>query len=786
MIGHALSVLEFSKVLQRVASGAASPQGKAAILARTPGTDRPALQAELSRVAAMHAFTEKIVPWGMPAIPEAESGLGRLGVEGGVLEGLDVYRLGVVLASSRTMIALLDEHAGTEALLAPLGDRLFAAPKLEARLLRSVDESGAVLDEASPALKSLRAKIRGAHSKIVRRLEAFVRDLPERTVVADASIGLHEGRYVVPIRREGRGGVGGIVHGESSTGATLFVEPPVAVALMNELRELEGDESREVLRILREFTGELGGVRDGISASLDALIELDTLSARARMMAEWSASPPELLEVGSQALVIEGGRHPLLDAPEGGEIIPFDLVIEAGERALVVSGPNTGGKSVFLKAVGLISALAQSGIVPPVRSGSRVPVFSSFFADIGDEQSIAASLSTFSAHVGNIREIVDHADAGSLVLIDEMGTGTDPTEGAALSRAVIEHLVEGGSLTIATSHLGALKRLDAEGSGIVNASLQFDSERLEPTYHLLKGRPGRSFGLAIARRLGVAKSVLDRAESFVSSGEVSVEDLLERLESKDREAHELVASLAREKTEAARLRAELEVRESVLHEAERGAERRARDETRALLLEGRREVEEAIREVREARTADEVSQAARVARRSIEEAAERQKSLRPGKGALGSDDDIEVGKRVRIGDGSSRGVVLELRDRRAVVDVSGVRLQVGLEELSVVEGSGQNDAPARGGVRWSGVAGNARSEVDLRGLRIDEVEFALGPALDQAYVAALPELRIIHGKGTGAVRARVTEVLKADSRIRDFRLGGPGEGGAGVTVVSFG
>lgn len=786
MTGHALSVLEFSKALQRVAAGAVSPQGRASILALRPRHDRTALQTELARVASMHSFSEQAAPWGMPTIPEAEGGLGRLEIEGGVLDGIDVHRLGVVLTSSRAMMAMLEEHATNESLLTPLAECLVAEPNLEERIVRTVDEAGVVLDGASPALKSVRKKIKGGHAKIVRRLEAFVRELPERLVVADASVALRDGRYVVPIRREGRGGVGGIVHGESSTGATLFIEPPVAVSLMNELRELEGEEAREELRILREMSEALGAIREALSTSLEALIEFDTLHARARVMGEWGASPPELLEIGTPELVVEGGRHPLLEPTDGGEIIPFDLVIEPGERALVVSGPNTGGKSVFLKAVGLISALAQSGIVPPVRSRSRLPVFSAFFADIGDEQSIAESLSTFSAHVGNLREIVEHADSGSLVLIDEMGTGTDPTEGAALSRAVIEHLVECGAMTIATSHLGALKRLDEEGSGVVNASLQFDSERLEPTYHLVKGRPGRSFGLAIARRLGVSRTVLDRAESFISSGDASVDDLLERLERKDREAEELVASLASERAEVERLREELEQRESRLGEAERGAERRARDETRQLLLDGRRAVEEAIRTVKEARTSDEVEEAARTARRSVEEAAAKQKSLRPGRGDRGSGSSmIQEGQRVRIGDGSSRGVVVELRERKAVVDVSGVRLQVAVEELSVVEGGGEAGPKSRGSVRWSRSVGDARPEVDLRGLRIDEVDYALGPALDQAYLAELPELRVIHGKGTGAVRARVTEMLEADSRIRGFRLGGPGEGGTGVTVVSF-
>ena len=784
MSEHALSVLDFPQALELVAGYASSEAGKGAVLALRPRTDREWLELELGRVAETGAFIESLSPWAPPTIPACAEALARLGVDGAVLEGLELHWLGVLLASSGELSLPLASHRETFPELGFLGDRLHTDLPTVARVEKTVDASGEVLDTASSELKKIRSRLRSAHSKIVRKLEAFVRDLPERYTVADASIGVREGRYVVPIRREGKKEVGGIVHDESHTGATLFVEPPVALALTNELKGLEREEAREVHRVLTEVTQLLRASRDALTGSLDALVELDSLYARARAAQQWRAIPPAFTEDG-QRLVLVRGRHPLLLSTSDGEVVPFHLTLEPGEHVLVVSGPNTGGKSVLLKAVGLITALAQSGVIPPVDEGTRLPIFRSFFADIGDEQSIAESLSTFSAHLANWKEVAEHTDRGSLVLLDEMGTGTDPTEGAALSIALLRHLVQRGAIAIVTSHLGALKRLDTEGSGIVNASLQFDPDRMEPTYELVKGRPGRSYGLAIARRLGLPPSLLDQADENMSGGESSIEDLLERLERKDKEARELVASLEREQSVAESLRAELEARESDLRKEEREAERKARSEARQLLMEARVEVEDAIREVKEARATEDLQEVARKARRKVEDAARRQRELGPGE--LGSSGPFAVtsGDRVRVLDGGPKGVVVEVRDDRAVIDASGIRMKVPLSDLEPLGSSETQRDRRSASVSWSAPAGPVRTEVDLRGFRVDEVEQELFQAMDEAVLNDLPELRIIHGKGTGAVRSRVTEILESDGRVSDFRLGGRTEGGAGVTVVSF-
>ncbi len=807
---HALEVLEFGRVLDRIAARASSELGRDAIRALRPTTERAFLEDELGRVSETLRLIREGDGWAPPPVPDARGALERLSLEGGVLEGVHLHRLGTLLSSGRELHRALG-GAGSGDRLRALGRRLHRDADAEEDVARTVDPEGEVLDTASRELRRLRDALRKAHGRIVRKLEEFLGRLPERWVLPDASVSIREGRYVVPIRREGRGEVGGVVHGESSTGATLFVEPPLALGLMNELKELEAAESREVVRILRAFSERLRPDREALAASQEALVAFDSLHARARSAEAWDGEPPELLPTGSRGLEVVGGRHPLLlesDEPE--EVVPFDLSLDPEESVVVVSGPNTGGKTVFLKGLGLVSVLAQSGVVPPVAAGTRLPLYDEVFADIGDEQSIARSLSTFSAHLSNLREIVEGAGEDSLVLVDEIGTGTDPAEGAALARAIVDTLVERRATAVVTSHLGQLKRLDTDGSGVVNASLQFDPDRMAPTYRLVKGRPGRSYGLAIARRLGFPAGVLDRAEEHLSSGEASVEDLLETLERKEKEAADRVAELERERAEAARLRGELEERESELREretelreAERGAERRAREEARRLLMEARGEVEEAIREVRGAADGEAVEEAATRARRRVEAAAGRQRREAPEPGGSGPSREpppLAEGQRVRLLETGTSGRITELREETVVVEAGGLRLTVPARELVPVEGDGGRKGEGGGGRsrrsvgRGGGGAADLdaelpgadpAAEVDLRGLRVDEVGVELDRALEAALRSGTPEVRIIHGKGTGAVRSRVRELLRTDRRAGSFRAGEREEGGSGVTVVSL-
>ncbi len=783
MNAHSLRVLDLPDVLERIASRALSPMGREAILGMRPATEAEAVRGELQRVADTAAFLEQCSEFAPPAIVDARQALRRLAVPGSVLDGSELHSLGVMLESGRLLGEALDRHPFPS--LRGLRERLYADRQEEAAIRRSVEPDGSLPDSASRELGRIRNALRRTRSSVVQKLEGFLRTLPERFVVSDASVTLRNGRYAIPIRREGRGEVGGIVHDESASGATLFVEPPLAIEITNRIRELEREEEREILRILREFTDRLRAARELLLGSHEALVEFDTLYARARTAGDWRGEVPEILSEGGREIRIVEGRHPLLATRGESPVVPFDLELSVDERILIVSGPNAGGKTVLLKAVGLISVLAQAGVIPPVGAGTRLPLLREVFADIGDEQSIAESLSTFSAHVSNLKEILEGAAPDTMVLLDELGTGTDPEEGAALARSILEELRSRDALTLATSHLGALKRLAEPGSGVVNASLQFDPDRLEPTFSLRKGRPGRSYGLAIARRMGLSSGVLDRAASYVSSDEARMEVLLEELERREREASRALAALERDRAAASELLACAQEREAGLDERERTAERKARDEARKLLLEARQEVERAIQRVQEAHERDDFRQVAREARRGIEDAL-RQHRLSPAErlAPAPASGVPRPGDRVRLVGGGATGVLVEVRDERATMEADGLRIQVPFSDLVRVDGGAE--PPRRetaAAAAWTGPVVDASPEVDLRGLRVDEAEPLLVRALDEAVLCELHELRVIHGKGTGALRNRVAELLEEDTRVVGFRLGLSGEGGSGVTVV---
>ena len=784
---HAFEVLGLPEVLARVAALASSDAGRDAILALRPATCPDAVQHELGRVRQTARLAG--AARSLAEIPDAGAALRRLRAPGGVLSPSELHSVGILLRSGRELAGDLSAADPPLPLLAPLRRRLVADRALEERILRTVDRGGEVLDTASAELARLRASLKRGRRAIVARLESYVRTLPAAWVIPDASVSVREGRYVIPIRRGGRGEVGGVVHGTSSSGATLFVEPPLAIESMNRVRERESAEKREIERVLAECTGVLAPLHDRLAGSMEALIDFDSLDARARVALRWNGNAPVLTPEGDDALCIVQGRHPLLALREDVETVPFDLRLEPEERILVVSGPNTGGKSVFLKSVGLICVLAQCGVVPPVGPGTRIPVIRRFFADIGDEQSVEDDLSTFAAHLANLKDILARADETALVLIDEMGTGTDPAEGAALSAAVLEALAERGARVVVTSHLGQLKRLDG-GRGIVNGSLHFDPERTEPTYRFRKGRPGRSYGLAIARGLGFEKSLIDRAEARLSRNELRMEELLERLERLEADAATARASLAEREAEVARrdgenaaLGAALAARERALAAEERDARDRARAEARGILLEARQEVERAIAEVRAGR-AGEDELAARSARRSVEAAAERHRPRPPDapRPAPPPATPFRPGDRVRLADGGATTTVLEVRPGRALVEArGGLRLEVRLADLEPAPGAARPEARPPGQSRFT--LAPPPLDADLRGLRVGEAAARLQQVLDRAVVADVPELRLIHGKGTGALRAMVAEVLEKDPRVRDHRSGGVGEGGTGVTVA---
>ncbi|MHB1223137.1 MAG: endonuclease MutS2 [Gemmatimonadaceae bacterium] len=804
MNAHALGILELDRALAVVAERAASALGAERIRELRPTVEREWLAAELGRVAAVRAILGGELGWAPEALPDIRAALRRLRVEGASWSGQELLDAGRLLRSSRRTVETLRDPrrpAVVAAVLGPLISRLFESQELERAIGGVIDDDATVRDDASPMLRRVRRELRGAHGELVKLLERIMRRLEPHQAVSDMSVTVRNGRYVIPVRREARGEIGGIVHDSSGTGATLFVEPPAAVEFGNRIRELESEELREVERILAELTLRLRPHREALADTLDALVELDSLYGRARFGREFECGAVELCRP-HDGFDIRRGRHPLLVA-QGVPVVSFDLAMLADERTLLVSGPNTGGKTVLLKAIGLISALTQSGVPAPVAEGSRIALFDDFFADVGDEQSIQASLSTFSAHIKNLAEILEASTSASLVLVDELGSGTDPMEGAALGGAILEELTRRRTTTIATTHLGALKELATEVPGVVNASLQFDSVALAPTYRLIKGIPGRSYGLSIARRLALPERVLVRAEERVPQTERDVEALLADLERRDKILADQEREVAQREADATQRAARLGERERAVRLREREVERQARQEARQYVLQARQEIERTIKSLRNA-GAGAMEDAAREARQRAEQLIGKQNDQLdrldrearnadrhatrdaardagpPGSGAR----PLREGDHVAVASlGGKPGRVLALRDGTATVVVGAVKLQVPTDSLRRVAAP---SAPAETVVlRGDQPELEVASEVDLRGLRYHELDELLMHALDAAVRADLKTLRIIHGKGTGALRGRVDEMLRKDTRVREHRLGAWNEGGTGVTVVEF-
>jgi DNA mismatch repair protein MutS2 len=797
MNSHALAVLEFPRVLDVVAGHATGELGAERVRQLSPCADFAWLEREHARVAAMRAAIAGDAPWRPGPLPDLRAPLARLRVEGAVWSGLELIGAATLLRSARlTRAALTDPKraAVIRAVLAPIVEALLVAPAIEERIARTIFDDGTVKDDASAALRRIRRELRDANGELVRILEREMARLEPQHRVSDMSVTVRNGRFVMPVRRDARLAAGAIVHDSSGSGATLFVEPAAAVAFGNRLRELEADEVEEVERILRELTAELRPRRDELAATLDALVELDTLYARARYADAFVCAPATLVP-SREGFLIHEGRHPLLLA-QGAAVVPFDLAMDATERTLLVSGPNTGGKTVLLKGLGLISALAQSGIPAPVGPESRIAVFDDAFADVGDEQSIAASLSTFSAHVRNLGEVLRLATNDSLVLIDELGSGTDPVEGAALGWAVLEELTRRGTMTVATTHLGALKELATQVPGVVNASLQFDAVALAPTYRLIKGIPGRSYGISIARRLRLPEHVVDRAEERLPRQERDAAALIEQLEARAEELTRREWEAAAVLDDARERIAAVAQRERTVRERERAAEKESRQEARRYLLDARAEIDRTIRHLK-AQGAAALDDAGRDARHRAEQLAAKQgaelerldreeanvqRRVAPVRPA--QDVEIAVGNTVSVATlGGKTGRVLELRDGDALVVVGAMKLTVPRRSLARAEAP----PPQEFAVVATGDLPDvyARTEIDLRGLRPDEAEAAVLQALDGAIRADLRSLRIIHGKGTGALRDRVAEMLRKDTRVKEFRLGAWNEGGAGVTVAVF-
>jgi DNA mismatch repair protein MutS2 len=659
---------------------------------------------------------------------------------------------------------------------------------------RVLSERGEVLDSASPRLASLRREIKVAHDRLMSRLQRYLTESANK--LQEALITQRDGRYVIPLRAEFKGQIKAVIHDQSSSGATLFVEPLPVVELNNTLRELELAERDEERRVLAELSAQVGEHAQELVYGIENLALLDLVFAKAKYAQEIHASEPILHSMKEERRKKDGAplssfvfhllqaRHPLLDPAT---VVPIDISLNPGVRALVITGPNTGGKTVSLKTVGLLVLMAQSGLHIPAQSGSELPCFESVWADIGDEQSIEQSLSTFSGHLTNIVRILKQADSRSLVILDELGAGTDPQEGAALARAILAHLLGRGVTTFVATHYPELKTYAHATEGVVNASLEFDIATLRPTYKLTIGLPGRSNALAIAARLGLDPEIVSAARSEVHPDNLRADKLLDDIrKERNRTGRE------REKTEKARkrneeLNRELEKRLEAIEDERREVIARARAEAELEVAVLKRNIETLKSQLKKARQPLEalkkVEEQVEAMEEQVERPVERQKKKEERRpvGAL------KLGERVAVSTLNAEGVVTALGESDAEVQVGGLRIRAKLSELARRSGEGAavSEQPQATAHRPASVLQSPGLELDLRGQASDDALDMLDRYLDQAYSSGLPWVRIIHGKGTGVLRHAVREALRQHPHVTSYEEGSPKEGGEGVTVAKL-
>jgi DNA mismatch repair protein MutS2 len=794
-----LNTLEYPKILERLAQYTAFPGSadKARQLRPTSDLDEARLlQAETREASRLLTVRPDLTIGGVRDI----RGPVTLANKGSVLTTFELLDIKSTLIAARNLSRLFERLEDQFPSLYAIVAQLPPPMGLVDMITRAISDRGEVLDSASPKLGTIRRDMRITHERLMAKLQRLVADPGTSPYLQEAIITQRDGRYVLPLRAEFKGRVKSIIHDQSSSGATLFIEPLAVVDLNNQYRELQFSEREEERRILAELSSQVGNNSYELLQIIELISQLDLALAKAKYAEDSEANEPVLARLPGRKDARHPGslirlyqaRHPLLDPKT---VVAIDVELDPQTYCLIITGPNTGGKTVTLKTVGLLALMAQSGLHIPANSGSELSIFKSIFADIGDEQSIEQSLSTFSGHVTNIIHILNKADRQSLVILDELGAGTDPQEGAALARSLLTHLLERGITTLVTTHHPELKAFAHATPGVVNASVEFDLDTLRPTYRLTIGLPGRSNALAIAQRLGLPESIIAVARAEINPDELRAEDLLDEIHRQRELSREARAATDKIRHEAEAVRAELvnrlekteDERREILEAARQEAEKQVQElgeEIRALrsALTRARQPVDALREV-EDKAAD------------LEESVEKPVERRLTPAAISQRRPVKLGDKVRLRTLNVQGVVTSLSEEEAEVQVGMLRVRTRLSDL---EAPGGNLAPqeekasqqipaARSGDRPAAIkiAPSPGIELDLRGKRAEEALDALERYLDAAYLSGLPFVRIIHGKGTGKLRVAVREALTEHPHVKSFESGGDKEGGDGVTVAKM-
>lgn len=820
-----LNILEFHKILDRLAGYCAFQVSAEKARALLPLKDLEGVrfQQELTREACQLLLTRPDIDIGGVRDIRESIDLAR---HGGVLDPTNLLDIKFTLMAARNLARVLDRIMVQYPKIADLGAQMPQPPGVIDAITRTLSDRGDILDSASERLSNIRRDLRIVHDRLISKLQKMVADPTISTYLQEALVTQRDGRYVLPLRAEFKGRIKAIIHDQSSSGATLFVEPFSVVELNNQYRELELNERDEIRRVLAELSHLVAEYQADICQVVEVVAEIDLVLAKAKYAFDLDAVAPKLIpshgsrtnnehnrvgskqnnSPGSKHTVHENGgmnirlfqaRHPLLNPQT---VVPIDLILEPGTFVLVITGPNTGGKTVTLKTVGLLVLMAQSGLHIPVEDGSEIGIFENIYADIGDEQSIEQSLSTFSSHITNIIRIIETADSSSLVLLDELGAGTDPQEGAALARAILNFLVERSIPSLVTTHHPELKAYAHTRDGVENASVEFNLETLKPTFHLTIGLPGRSNALAIAERLGLSREIIHDARKDISPEDLRAEDLLDEIHRQRDAARQsrAAADLARKNAEA--LRNELLERLDKIEEERLLLLSSARLEAKSRLEQLSEEINAVQRELNNAKQPQDALTPVEDLYLELEDKyLEPEERIEPQLGPelrkleTARRKNLHLGDMVRLRNLGTQGVLSALSEEEAEVQVGGLRVRTRPEEI---EPAVMVELPAENNLELPATPGRKRErvitphpspgiELDLRGKRADEAQDELERYLDAAYLAGLPFVRIIHGKGTGKLREVVRKALAGYSNIRSVEAGGEREGGDGVTIAKF-
>ncbi len=780
--------LELDQVLSLLAECAGSSEGKDACMRLKPASDLDDVREMLAQTtAASNLCTRK----GNPSFADLQDPTASLerADRGGSLQPKELLGIAGVLRCARTVKSYQSDD-GNPTVLDPLFGALTANKYLEDRIFGAILSEEEIADTASSALADIRRHMRIQSAKIRDSLQKIISSPAYSKFLRDPIITIRQGRYVVPVKSECKNDVPGLVHDVSATGSTYFVEPMSAVNANNALRELEIKEKKEIERILAELSSEAAAHRENIDLSFRMLVQLDVIFAKAKLGYRMRAWEPLMNDQGRVEL--RNARHPLID---GKSVVPISLHIGKEFDSMIITGPNTGGKTVTLKTIGLLTLMAECGLHVPAGDGSCLSTFDAILADIGDEQSIAQSLSTFSSHMRTIVDIVAQCDDRTLVLFDELGAGTDPAEGAALAIALIEFCRKMGSSVVATTHYAELKLYAMRTSGVINASCEFDVETLQPTYKLLIGIPGKSNAFAISRKLGLSEDILKEASDLVGKSDKDFEDVLSQLEQQRQQMEAARLEAERLKQETENIKKQSEAYSAQLQKERDKAMEQARREAREIIEDARRTANAAAQELKairkqltEAADAQGVNQRQAEIRRSLNEAESRvranhtvQSRPEPTRGILVGDT-VELLKL-----GTKASVVAINKDGTYQLQAGIMKLNAKADEIYLLENENpykqKGGRPAHSGREMKMAA--MSSEIDLRGMDAVEAICVLDRYLDEAMRSNLPSVRIIHGKGTGTLRTAVQQSLRKNKFVKKFRLGVYGEGEDGVTIAEF-